>query len=63
MCIVCGGHFWQLGSFASLATETAGGVILVVFCPKYGLRSNLRVPNLKNFPGGAWPQTPLACSS
>ena len=24
MCVVCGGHFWQLGSIASLARETTG---------------------------------------
>ena len=62
MCVVRGGHFWQLGSIASLATETAGGVILVAFWSKHGLRSDLRVPNLKIFPGGACPQTPLVCS-
>ena len=39
-------HFWQLGSIASLATEPTGGVILVAFWPKHGLRSDLRVPNL-----------------
>ena len=33
MRVVRGGHFWQLGSIASLATETAGGVILVAFWP------------------------------
>ena len=59
MRVVHGGHFWQLGSIASLATETTGGVILV---PKHGLRSDLRVPNFKNFHRGACPQTPLACS-
>ena len=31
MCIVRGGHFWQLGSIASLATETTDGEILVAF--------------------------------
>ena len=52
MRVVRGGHFWQLGSIASLATETTGRVILVVFLPKHGLRSDLRVPNLaKNFLG------------
>ena len=57
---VRGGHFWQL---VSLATETTGGLILVVFWPKHGLRSDFRVPNLKKFSlGGACPQTPLACS-
>ena len=44
---MCGGHFWQLGSIASLATETTGGVILVAFWPKHALRSDLRVPNFK----------------
>ena len=62
MCVVRGGHFWQLGLIASPATKTTGRVILVAFWPKHGLRSHLRVPNLKNFPGGACPQTPLACS-
>ena len=28
MRVVRGGHFWQLGSIASLATETTGGDIL-----------------------------------
>ena len=49
-------------SFIRLDTETTGGEILVAFWPKHGLRSDLRMPNLKNFPGGACPQTPLACS-
>ena len=62
MCVVRGGFFWQLVSTVSLATETTGGVILVAFWPKHGLRSDLRVPNFKNFPGGACPQTPLASS-
>ena len=57
MRVVHGGHFWQLGSIASLATKTTGGEIVVAFWPKHGLRSNLRVPNLKNFPGGACTQT------
>ena len=56
-------HFWQLGSIASLATETTGVEILVAFWHKHGLRSDLRVPNLKIFfPGGTCPQTPLAYS-
>ena len=42
----------------SLATKTTGGVIRVVFWPKHDLRSNLRVPNFRNFLGGACPQTP-----
>ena len=60
MCVVRGGHFWQFGSIASLATETT--ILVVFFWPKHGLRSDLRVPNFKNFPGGACPQTPLPCS-
>ena len=40
-----GGHFWQLGSIASLATETI--ILVVSFCPKYDLRSDLKVPNSK----------------
>jgi len=56
-CVVCGGHFWQLGSIASLATETTGRVILVAFWPKHGLRSDLRVPNL-NFSWGSMPPDP-----
>ena len=55
-----GGHFWQFGSIASLATETT--ILVGFFCPKHDLRSDLRVPNSKKFPGGACPQTPLACS-
>ena len=58
MRVVRGGHFWQLGSIASLATETTGGVILVAFWSKHGLRSDLRVPEFKIFPGGACPQAP-----
>ena len=50
-CVVRGGHFWQLGSIASPATKTTGGVILVAFWSKHGLRSDLRVPNLKK----KWP--------
>ena len=61
MRVVRGSHFWQLGSFIDirwfirLDTEITGGEILVAFWPKHGLRSDLRVPNLKNFPGGACP--------
>ena len=58
MGVVRSGHFWQLGSITSLATETTGGVILVAFWPKHGLRSNLRVPNFKNFPWGSMPPDP-----
>ena len=52
MGVVRSGHFWQ---FASLATETTGGEILVAFWSKHGLRSDLRVPN---FPGGAASRPP-----
>ena len=62
MRIVRGGHSWQLGSIASLARETTGGEILVAVWLKHRLRSDLRIPNLKNFPGGVCPQTPLACT-
>ena len=60
MCVVRGGHFWQFGLIASLATETT--ILVFFFCPKHGLRNDLRVPNFKKFHGGASPQTPLACS-
>ena len=52
MGVVCNGHFWQLGSITSLATETTDGEILVAFWVKHGLRSDLRVPNLKIFSWG-----------
>ena len=39
-------------------TETTGWVILVAFWSKRGLRSDLKVPDFKNFPGRACPQTP-----
>ena len=55
---VRGGHFWQLGSIASPAIKTTGGVILVAFWPKHGLRSDLRVPNLKFFLGEHAPRPP-----
>ena len=45
MPIMQGGHFWKFGSITSLATETAGGEILVAFWPKHGLKSKLRVPS------------------
>ena len=50
MRVVQGGHFLQFGSIASLATETTDG--------EHGLRSDLRVSNSQNFPGGTCPQTP-----
>ena len=58
MGIVHSGHFWQLGSIASLATETTGGEILVAFWVKHDLRSDFRVPNFKHFSWGNMPQTP-----
>ena len=42
--------------FLAARFKTTGGMILVAFWPKHGLRSDLRVP------GGACPQTPLASS-
>ena len=58
MGVVRSGHLWQLGSIASLATETTGGKILVAFWPKHGLRSDLRVPNFKKFSWGSMPTDP-----
>ena len=59
MRVVRGGHFWQFGSIASLATETTDGEILVAFFwPKHGLRSDLRVPNFKKFSWGSMPPDP-----
>ena len=43
--IVHSGHFWQLGSIASLATDPTGSEIIVAFWPKHGLRSDLRMQN------------------
>ena len=43
--IVHSGHFWQLGSIASLATDPTGSEIIVAFWLKHGLRSDLRVQN------------------
>ena len=60
MSIVHSGHFWQLSSVAFLATETTGGEILVAFWPKHGLRSHLRVPNLKKNSCENMPSDPLA---
>ena len=48
----------QPKSFYSVATETTGGEILVAFWPKHGLRSDLRVPNFKNYPRGSMPPDP-----
>ena len=62
MGVVRSGHFWQLGSIASLATETTGEEILVAFWPQHGLRSDLRVPNLKKFFWGSMLPHPLAYS-
>ena len=58
MGVVRSGHFWQLGSIASLAAETTGQEILVAFWPKHGLKSDLRVPNFKIFPWGSMPPDP-----
>ena len=51
MCVVRGGHFWQLGSIASLATETTGGVILVSFWSKHGSEAISECLILKLFLG------------
>ena len=58
MGVVRSDHFWQLGSIASLVTETTGGEILVAFWPKHGLRSDLRMPNFTNFSWGSMPPDP-----
>ena len=59
MHIVRGDHSWQLGSIASLARETTGRKILVAVWPKHGVRSDLRVPNLKKiFLGEPDPKPP-----
>ena len=58
------GSFRQLGSItskASLAAETTGGKMLVAFWPKHDLRINLRVPNFKYFPRGAYTPRAPAC--
>ena len=31
MRVMCGGHFWQFGLIATLATETTDGEVLVPF--------------------------------
>ena len=55
---------WSL-NMASSTPKTLGPSILAASTPninfeyKYGFRSDLRAPNLKNFSGGACPQTPL----
>ena len=54
---VISGSSVQLLQKASLAAETTGREILVAFWPKHDLRSNLSVPNFKNVPGEACPQT------
>ena len=40
-------------------TQRAKELVWLCFCPKNGLRSNLRASNFQTFPGGAWPLTPL----
>ena len=60
MRVVRGG---QLGSTVSLATETTDGVILVAFWTKHMASEAIsECLLLKNFPGGACPQTPLPSS-
>ena len=55
MRVVRDAYFWQFGSITSLPTETTDGEILVAFLAKHGLRSDLRVPNLKFFSWGSMP--------
>ena len=59
MCVVRGGHFWQLGSIASLATETT---ILVVFVPNMALEAISECLIVKIFLGEHPPTPPPACS-
>ena len=51
------GHLYKLESYMRRRTDT-----LVPLWAKSGLRSNLSASNLQNFPGGAYPQTPVACA-
>ena len=63
MRIVRGAYFWKFGSIASLPTETKDGEILVAFFgPNMASEAISEYLMLKNFPGGACPQTPLPCS-
>ena len=63
MRVVRGGHFWQFGSIASLATETTDGEVIVPFSAQTWPQKRsqcAQLPNFtKNFPGGGCPQTPL----
>ena len=59
---VVSGSTVQSLQMASLAAETTGGEVLVAFWPKHGLRSDLKVPNLQNFLGGAYPDSDLPYS-
>ena len=65
MRVVQGGRFWQLADrfdrFSSYRTYR-WEILVQLFWPKHGLRSDLRVPSSQKIPGGACPQTPLACS-
>ena len=58
MRVMCGGHFWQFGSIASLAAETTDGEILVAFLTEKCLRSDLRMPNFKKISWGNIPPDP-----
>ena len=69
-------YIWKLRSLDSSATATAWHVDVYTnesymrrrtdnndnCSAGLGLRSNLRASNLQNFPGGPYPQTPLACA-
>ena len=60
-CSVVLGSSVQSLQKASLAAETTGGKMLVAFWPKHDLRINLRVPNFKYFPRGAYTPRAPAC--
>ena len=55
MGVVCSDHFWQLGSIASLATETTGGEIVVEFWPNMASEAISECLILEIFYGGACP--------
>ena len=63
MRVVQGGHFWQFGSIASLATETTDGEILVAFFgPNMASEAISECLILKIILGEHAPRPPLPCS-
>ena len=62
MHVVRGGHFWQFGSIASLATETTDGEILVAFLAQTWPQKRSQSAKFKKFFWGSMPPDPLACS-